>query len=132
MRHAKDHRKLGRNPSHRKALLKNLLNSLIDHERITTTVAKAKELRRVADRAITLGKKDTTHARRMLFAILVNKRNTEKVFAVLAKRYAGRSGGYTRIIRTGFRSGDGAEMAIIEYLPAVEIKSSPKKQKKKK
>jgi large subunit ribosomal protein L17 len=132
MRHAKDRRKLGRNPSHRKALLKNLLNSLIDHERITTTVAKAKELRRVADRAITLGKKDTTHARRLLFAILVNKRNTEKVFAVLAKRYTGRSGGYTRIIKTGFRPGDGAEMAIIEYLPAAEKKSSPKKEKKKK
>jgi large subunit ribosomal protein L17 len=132
MRHAKDHRKLGRTPSHRKALLKNLLNSLIEHERITTTVAKAKELRRIADRAITLGKKDTTHARRMLFAILVNKKNTAKVFDVLAKRYMDRNGGYTRVVKTGFRAGDAAEMAIIEYLPSTEKKSTPKKSKKKK
>lgn len=132
MRHAKDHRKLGRTPSHRKALLKNLLNSLIEHERITTTVAKAKELRRIADRAITLGKKDTTHARRMLFAILVNKKNTAKVFDVLAKRYMDRNGGYTRVVKTGFRAGDAAEMAIIEYLPPTEKKSTPKKSKKKK
>ncbi len=122
MRHAKDHRKLGRKPAHRKALLRNLLNSLIEHERITTTVPKAKELRRLADRAITLGKKNTTHARRMLFAMLVNKKNTAKVFDVLAKRYENRNGGYTRIIRTGFRAGDGAEMAIIEYLPEGEKK----------
>lgn len=132
MRHAKDHRKLGRSPSHRKALLKNLLNSLIEHERITTTVAKAKELRRLADRAITLGKKDTTHARRMLFAMLVNKKNTAKVFDVLAKRYSNRNGGYTRIIKTGFRHGDAADMAIIEYLPPSEKKVPPKKAKKKK
>lgn len=130
MRHAKDHRKLGRSPSHRKALLKNLLNALIDHERITTTVAKAKELRRIADKAITLGKKDTTHARRMLFAILVDKQNTAKVFDILAKRYKDRNGGYTRIIKTGFRAGDGAEMAIIEYLPPTEKKSTTVKKKK--
>jgi large subunit ribosomal protein L17 len=117
MRHGKDHRKLGRNPSHRKALLKNLLNALILHERIHTTLAKAKELRRIADRAITLGKKDTTHARRMLFAILVDKKNCAKVFDVLSKRFEGRNGGYTRIVKTGFRPGDAAEMAIIEYLP---------------
>ncbi|RMG59078.1 MAG: 50S ribosomal protein L17 [Deltaproteobacteria bacterium] len=130
MRHAKDHRKLGRNPAHRKALLRNLLNALIEHERIQTTVPKAKELRRLADRAITLGKKNTTHARRMLFAMLVNKKNTAKVFDVLAKRYADRNGGYTRILKTGFRAGDGAEMAIIEYLPEGEKKEKGKKKKK--
>lgn len=132
MRHRKAYRKLGRSPSHRKALLKNLLNALIQHERITTTVAKAKELRRVADRAITLGKKDTTHARRMLFAILVNKENTAKVFDVLARRYANRNGGYTRVIKTGHRSGDGADLAIIEYLPPGGRGTGEKAGKKKK
>lgn len=132
MRHAMDHRKLRRNPSHRKAMLRNLMNSLVRSERIETTVARAKELRRLADRLITWGKKDGTHARRMVFSMLCDKKNTEKLFAGLAGRFAERAGGYTRIMRTGYRAGDGAEMAILEYLPAEEKKAGAKKGKKKK
>ena len=132
MRHAIDHRKLRRNPSHRKSMLRNLMNSLVRAERIETTVARAKELRRLADRLITLGKRDTTHARRRVFSLLSDKKNTEKLFSGLAGRFSERAGGYTRIVRTGFRSGDGAEMAILEYLPAEEKKAGAKKAKKKK
>jgi large subunit ribosomal protein L17 len=130
MRHAVDHRKLRRNPSHRKALLKNLMNALVLSERIETTVAKAKELRRLADRLITLGKRDTLHARRMVFTMLTNKITTDKLFSGLAGRFATRAGGYTRIVRTGYRVGDGAEMAIIEYLPSEEKAAAPAKGKK--
>ena len=132
MRHAIAHRKLGRSPGHRKALLRNMMNALVRSERIETTVAKAKEVRRLADRLITLGKKDTTQARRRAFSMLSDKRNTEKIFATLASRFAGREGGYTRIMRTGYRVGDGAEMAILEYLPAEEKTAKTKKGKKKK
>lgn len=130
MRHAVDHRKLRRNPSHRKALLKNLMNALVSAERIETTVAKAKELRRLADRLITLGKKDTLHARRMVFTLLSNKTTTDKLFSGLAGRFTERAGGYTRIVRTGYRAGDGAEMAIIEYLPSEDKAAAPAKGKK--
>jgi large subunit ribosomal protein L17 len=130
MRHAVDHRKLRRNPSHRKALLKNLMNALVSSERIETTVAKAKELRRLADRLITLGKRDTLHARRQVFSLLSDKATTDKLFSGLAGRFATRAGGYTRIIRTGYRVGDGAEMAIIEYLPSEEKEAAPAKGKK--
>ena len=132
MRHAIDHRKLRRNPSHRKAMLRNLMNSLVRSERIETTVARAKELRRLADRLITLGKRNTTHARRHVFSLLSDKENTEKLFSGLAGRFSGRAGGYTRIVRTGFRSGDGAEMAFLEYLPEEEKKAGARKGKKKK
>lgn len=131
MRHAVDHRKLRRNPGHRKALLRNLMNALVRSERIETTVAKAKELRRLADRIITLGKKDTTHARRRVFSLLCDKANTEKVFSGLAGRFAGRAGGYTRIVRTGFRAGDGSETAVIEYLPAEERRAGGRRKVKK-
>ena len=127
MRHGMDHRKLGRKPAHRKALLRNLMNALVRSERIETTVEKAKELRRLADRLITLGKRDTTHARRRVFSLLSDKANTEKLFAGLAGRFRERQGGYTRIVRTGYRIGDGAEMAIIEYLPLEEKKAAGKK-----
>ncbi len=130
MRHANDHRKLGRSPSHRKALLKNMMNSIVLSERIETTVPKAKELRRLADRLITLGKRGTLHARRRAFALLSNKTATDKLFETLAARFTAREGGYTRIVRTGFRVGDGAEMAIIEYLPAEEKKTAAKGKKK--
>lgn len=132
MRHAVDHRKLGRDPAHRKALLRNLMNALVRSERIETTVAKAKELRRLADKLITLGKRDTTHARRRVFALLSDKENTEKIFAGLAGRFGERAGGYTRIVRTDYRVGDGAEMAILEYLPAEEKKAGAKKGRRKK
>jgi len=130
MRHAIAHRKLGRNPGHRKALLRNMMNALVRSERIETTVAKAKEIRRLADRLITLGKKDTTHARRRTFSLLSDKENTEKLFSGLAARFAGREGGYTRIVRTGYRAGDGSELAILEYLPAEEKKAKKGKKKK--
>lgn len=130
MRHANDHRKLGRNPAHRKALLRNLMNSLVLSERIQTTVPKAKELRRLGDRLITLGKRGTLHARRRAFALLSSKAATDKLFETLAGRFTERAGGYTRIVRTGFRVGDGAAMAIIEYLPAEEKKTAAKGRKK--
>ncbi len=126
-----DHRKLRRNPSHRKALMRNLMNALVRSERIVTTVAKAKELRRLADRLITLGKRADTHARRTAFAMLSDKENTEKIFAGLAGRFVNRQGGYTRIVRTGFRAGDGSDMAILEYLPSEEKKAGAAKGKKK-
>ena len=131
MRHGMDHRKLRRNPSHRKALLRNLMNALVRSERIVTTVAKAKELRRLADRLITLGKRDGTHARRLAFSMLSDKENTEKIFGGLAGRFADRQGGYTRIMRTGYRAGDGSDMAILEYLPAEEKLAGAPKGKKK-
>ncbi|MEK6778594.1 MAG: 50S ribosomal protein L17 [Candidatus Deferrimicrobiota bacterium] len=132
MRHGMNHRKLSRSPSHRKALLRNLMNSLVRSERIETTVAKAKELRPLADRLITLGKRDTLHARRRVFALLSDKKGTEKIFAGLAGRFVDRAGGYTRIVRTGYRAGDGAEMAILEYLPTEEKMAGARKAKKKK
>jgi large subunit ribosomal protein L17 len=132
MRHAIAQRKLGRSPGHRKALLRNMMNALVRSERIETTVAKAKEVRRLAERLITLGKKDTTPARRRVFSMLSDKKNTAKIFATLASRFAGREGGYTRILRTGYRVGDGAEMAILEYLPTEEKTAKTKKGKKKK
>lgn len=125
-----DHRKLGRNPSHRKALLRNMMNSLVLSERIETTVPKAKELRRLADRLVTLGKRGTLHARRRAFALLSDKETTDKLFATLAGRFVGREGGYTRIVRTGYRVGDGAELAILEYLPAEEKKAAAKGKRK--
>ncbi len=131
MRHAMDHRKLRRNPSHRKALMRNLMNALVRSERIVTTVAKAKELRRLADRLITLGKRADTHARRLAFSMLSDKENTEKLFAGLAGRFVNRQGGYTRIVRTGYRAGDGSDMAILEYLPSEEKKAGAAKGKKK-
>lgn len=131
MRHAIAQRKLGRSPGHRKALLRNMMNALVRSERIETTIAKAKEVRRLADRLITLGKKDTTPARRRVFSMLSDKKNTDKIFATLASRFAGREGGYTRIMRTGYRVGDGAEMGILEYLPAEEKTAKRKKGKKR-
>lgn len=132
MRHGMGHRKLRRNPGHRKALLRNLMNALVRSERVETTIAKAKELRPLADRLITLGKRDTLHARRRAFSILSDKSNTDKLFSGLALRFAERPGGYTRIVRTGYRSGDGSEMAIIEYLPQEEQKPEKKKKGRKK
>ncbi len=126
-----DHRKLRRNPSHRKALMRTLMNALVRSERIVTTVAKAKELRRLADRLITLGKRADTHARRTAFSMLSDKENTEKLFAGLAGRFVNRQGGYTRIVRTGYRAGDGSDMAILEYLPSEEKKAGGAKGKKK-
>jgi large subunit ribosomal protein L17 len=120
MRHRKDHRKLGRTPAHRRAMLRNMVTSLLEHEQIQTTDAKAKELRRVAERMITLGKRGTLHARRQALETVRTKDVARKLFDELAPRYQDRAGGYTRIVKLGRRPGDGAEMSIIQLLPEDE------------
>ncbi len=116
MRHRKGLKKLGRSSSHRQAMLRNMVTSLLDHERIQTTDAKAKELRRVAERMITLGKRGDLHARRQALSFIRSKEVTGKVFDELADRYRERPGGYTRVMKLGQRRGDAASMSIIELL----------------
>ena len=116
MRHGKTGRKLNRNSSHRKAMFKNMSASLIDHEVIRTTVAKAKELRGVAEPLITLAKVDSVHNRRTAFARLGDKVAVAKLFTELGPRYQTRPGGYIRILKCGFRPGDNAPMAIVELV----------------
>lgn len=116
MRHGMHGRKLNRTVSHRKAMFANMANALIKHEQIKTTLPKAKELRRVADRLITLGKKGGLHRRRQAFAQLRDDAMVAKLFDTLASRYEGRPGGYTRVLKAGFRYGDSAPMAIIELV----------------
>ena len=112
----KSYRKLGRRADHRKAMLKNMTISLIIAERIETTVTRAKELRKFAERMITFGKKNTLASRRNAFAFLRNDEAVAKIFNEIAPKYAERNGGYTRIIKTSVRKGDSAEMAIIELV----------------
>lgn len=116
MNHNKSYRKLGRRADHRKAMLKNLTISLLSAEKIETTVTRAKELRKFAERMITLGKKNTLASRRSAFAFLRNEEVVAKLFNEVAPRYAERNGGYTRIIKTSVRKGDSSEMAIIELV----------------
>lgn len=116
MRHGMHGRKLNRTASHRKAMFANMANALIKHEQIKTTLPKAKELRRVADRLITLGKKGGLHRRRQAFAQLRDDAMVAKLFDTLADRYQDRPGGYTRVLKAGFRYGDSAPMAIIELV----------------
>ena len=113
MRHGLGHKKLNRTSEHRKALLKNMLNSLIKYEQITTTLPKAKFLKPQADKIITLGKKDTLQNTKLLISKLQDKNSATKVKKTLSKRYLNRKGGYTRIIRAGFRYGDKAPMAVL-------------------
>ena len=129
MRHLISGSKLGRQPAHRRATLRNLVTNLIEKERIHTTLLRAKATRPLAERMITLGKRDSLHARRQAAAFLMTTGATKKLFSDLAPRFADRPGGYTRIIRTGWRIGDGAELAIIEFLGS-ELKKKEKKQKK--
>ena len=119
MRHLKSGRKLNRTSSHRKAMFINLTASLIEHEVIKTTLAKAKELRRFAEPLITLGKVDSVANRRLAFSRLRNKSAVGKLFADLGPRYTARPGGYLRILKCGFRSGDSAPMAIVELVDRV-------------
>ncbi len=116
MRHRKAGRKLNRTASHRKALFANMAAALIKHEQITTTLPKAKELRAIVDRLITLGKKGDLHARRHAIAKLRDKDMAKKLFDVLGPRYKERNGGYTRVLKAGFRYGDNAPMAVIELV----------------
>ena len=123
-------KKLNRTSEHRKALLKNMLNSLIKYEQIKTTLPKAKFLKPQAEKIITLGKKNTLHNTKMLVSQLQDIKSTNKVKKTLSKRYEKRSGGYTRIIKAGFRYGDNAPMAIIEFVDRdIEAKRVDKKKK---
>lgn len=116
MRHRNAGRKLNRDSAHRLAMLRNMVTSLLEHERIVTTLPKAKELRRVAEKMITLGKRGDLHARRQAASYVRSKALVTKLFNDLAPQYADRQGGYTRIIRTGVRPGDAASMALIELV----------------
>jgi large subunit ribosomal protein L17 len=116
MRHRNAGRKLSRCGSHRAALFSNLANALIEHGRIKTTDAKAKELRRFAERLVTLGKKNTLHARRQAFSILRNEDHVQKLFGEIRERFADRHGGYTRIMKVGWRHGDAAPLSLIEFV----------------
>ncbi len=124
------YKKLNRTSEHRKALIKNMLNSLIKYEQITTTLPKAKVLKPQADKIITLGKKDTLSNTKTLISKLQDIKSTNKVKKTLSKRYENRKGGYTRIIKAGFRYGDNAPMAVIEFVDRdVEAKRVDKKKK---
>ena len=130
MRHKMGYKKLNRTSEHRKALIKNMLNSLIKYEQITTTLPKAKVLKPQADKIITLGKKKNLQNTRRLVSQLQDKTNANKVIKTLSKRYEKRSGGYTRIVKAGFRYGDNAPLAVIEFVDRdVEAKRKFKKKK---
>ena len=130
MRHALGYRKLNKTSEHRKALFKNMLNSLIKYEQIKTTLPKAKFLKPQADKIITLGKKETLQTTKMLVSKLQDIKSANKVKKTLSKRYLNRKGGYTRIIKAGFRYGDNAPMAIIEFVDRdVEAKRVDKPKK---
>ena len=130
MRHAMANKRLNRTSEHRKAMLKNMLNSLIKYEQIKTTLPKAKFLKPQADKIITLGKKDTLQTSKILVSKLQDTKSANKVKKTLSKRYEKRKGGYTRIIKAGFRYGDNAPMAIIEFVDRnIEAKRVDKKKK---
>lgn len=133
MRHRRAHRKLGRTTSHRRALLRTMVTEFLDKERIVTTVPKAKELRPYAEKMITLGKRESLHARRQALSVIRSKSVVHKLFDSLAPRFADRNGGYTRIIRLGYRKGDAAEMALIELIGSeLEAEAAAKAEAKAK
>lgn len=132
MRHGKKVNHLGRTSEHRKALLSNLASSLIEHKRINTTLAKAKALRTFIEPLVTKSKNDTTHNRRTVFANLKDKDAVSELFRTISPKIAERPGGYTRIIKTGFRLGDNAEMCLIEFVDFNEIYGNEKTEKKAK
>lgn len=142
MRHKKGLGKLNRDPSHRYGMLRNLATSLVLHDSIETTIARAKELKRVADKLVTLGKKDTLHSRRQAMAFLrpINRKQAgnaqkwtavHKLFTEIAPKFADRPGGYTRVIRTSKRDGDNAQLAIIQFVEAEVQKKEVKRKKRK-
>ncbi|HLZ18110.1 MAG TPA: 50S ribosomal protein L17 [Smithellaceae bacterium] len=134
MYHGKAGRKLGRTSSHREAMFRNMVTSIIKHESIRTTDTIAKEMRKLADNMITLGKRGDLHARRQALAILRDKDTVAKLFGELAERFRNRAGGYTRIVKVGYRFGDNAPISILEYLPdeKKKEKAKPKAKKEKK
>ena len=131
MRHGKKFNHLGRTASHRKAMLSNMAASLITHKRINTTLAKAKELKKYVEPLVTRSKTDSTHNRRMVFSYLQNKDAVTELFREVSVKVGDRPGGYTRIIKTGTRLGDNAEMAMIELVDFNEIYTNAKKEAKK-
>ena len=130
MRHLKAGFKLGRKPAHRRATLRNLVTNVILHERVQTTRTRAKATQPLVERMITLGKRDTLHSRRQAVAFLMTDEAVQKLFRDVAPRFADRNGGYTRIVRLGWRIGDGAEVAILELVGS-ELKKKAKKGRKK-
>ena len=144
MRHNKNFNHLGRQSSHRKALMSNMASSLILHKRIETTVAKAKALRQFVEPLVTRAKEDTTHSRRVVFSYLKQKEAVTELFRTIAPKIADRPGGYTRILKTGFRLGDGADMCIIEFVDfneaytlgvapaAAQVEAKPKTRRSRK
>ncbi len=129
MRHRKAGNKLGRNTSHRRALLRNLVTSIVVEDRVETTLAKAKAVRPLVEKMITLGKKGDVHSRRQAASFLMTPESVSRLFATVAPRYGERNGGYLRIVKAGFRQGDGGEKAIIELLGA-EQELDAKQQKR--
>lgn len=129
MRHRLDHRKLSRTASHRKALLRNLVTALFMHERIETTLAKAKEARRLAERLITFAKRNNLHSRRLCAAVLYEPEAVQRLFDVIAPLYATREGGYTRILKTRIRLGDAGQMGILELVKTKEQKDADRKRR---
>lgn len=128
MRHLNSGSKLGKQPAHRRAVLRNLVTNVIEHERITTTVTRAKAARPIVEKMITLGKRDSLASRRQAASFLMTPVATQKLFADIAPRYGDRAGGYTRIIHAGFRIGDGAQLAILELLGS-KLRKKEKKEK---
>src|ERR1035437_1464128 len=126
MRHNKSGRRLGRTTSHRIAMFRNMVTSFLEHEKITTTDAKAKELRSIAEKMITLGKKGDLHAMRQAASYIRDKKIVTKLFTSIAPRYLERPGGYTRIIKLGLRSGDNASLSLIELVEGPAEKKAPK------
>src|SRR5210317_2366178 len=128
MRHRKTGRKLGRNTSHRKAMMRNMVTSFFDCEKITTTDARAKELRKMAEKLITMARRGDLHSRRLVMQVISDKKVVAKLFDTIAPRYSERPGGYTRIIKLGHRSGDNASLSMIELVEE-ELTAKPKKKK---
>jgi large subunit ribosomal protein L17 len=137
MRHNRSYRKLGRTSEHRRALFRNQLRSLITHERIVTTLPKAKELRPIAEKVVTLGRQaDSVHARRLVGRMITDRDLIKRLFTEIGPRFVSRPGGYTRIVKLGPRAGDGAELAILEFvdfkLPEAKGKAAEESKKEKK
>ncbi len=128
MRHRRSGKKLGRNTSHRKAMMRNMVTSLFNHEKITTTDARAKELRKLAEKLITIARRGDLHSRRLVMQVVQDKKVVAKLFDTIAPRYVERPGGYTRIIKLGHRSGDNAALSLIELVEE-ELAAKPKKKK---
>ena len=134
MRHKIAYRKLNRTSEHRKAMIKNMLNSLIKHEQIETTLPKAKELKIAIDKVITIGKKNNLASKKILFSKLQDSKSVKKLTDTLSKRYENRKGGYSRVLKAGFRTGDDAPMAVIELVdrnPEAKKVDKPKKTETK-